>query len=147
MCWSHYLILQLLEPGRYIWLFKALYGLLMLLPQVSANNFFLPIEKLLRHWFPCMNGMCSNILLWRWFLRLALVKILELFLVFRSDILLCIISLFSGVYIITTFLIKPIFLFQCTVISKEGMWYIICVYFPLHPSHFWDIFYLGLIGS
>ncbi|XP_027340164.1 protein VAC14 homolog isoform X4 [Abrus precatorius] len=27
---------QLLEPGRYIWLFKALYGLLMLLPQQSA---------------------------------------------------------------------------------------------------------------
>ncbi|KHN26179.1 Protein VAC14 like [Glycine soja] len=33
---QHYLILQLLEPGRYIWLFKALYGLLMLLPQQSA---------------------------------------------------------------------------------------------------------------
>ncbi|KAJ1418386.1 Vacuolar protein 14 C-terminal Fig4-binding domain [Sesbania bispinosa] len=31
-----YLRLQLLEPGRYIWLFKALYGLLMLLPQQSA---------------------------------------------------------------------------------------------------------------
>ncbi|KAE9597534.1 putative vacuole morphology and inheritance protein [Lupinus albus] len=28
--------LQLLEPGRYIWLFKTLYGLLMLLPQQSA---------------------------------------------------------------------------------------------------------------
>lgn len=28
--------LQLLEPGRYIWLLKALYGLLMLLPQVCA---------------------------------------------------------------------------------------------------------------
>ncbi|MED6180530.1 PtdIns(3,5)P(2) sythesis regulation factor, variant 3 [Stylosanthes scabra] len=28
-----YLRLQLLEPGRHIWLFKALYGLLMLLPQ------------------------------------------------------------------------------------------------------------------
>nr|GMD21865.1 protein VAC14 homolog isoform X1 [Ipomoea batatas] len=28
--------LQLLEPGRYIWLLKALYGLLMLLPQQSA---------------------------------------------------------------------------------------------------------------
>ncbi|KAL7110777.1 hypothetical protein ACP275_05G047700 [Erythranthe tilingii] len=28
-----YLRLQLLEPGRYIWLLKALYGLLMLLPQ------------------------------------------------------------------------------------------------------------------
>ncbi|KAH1260671.1 Protein VAC14 [Glycine max] len=27
---------NLLEPGRYIWLFKALYGLLMLLPQQSA---------------------------------------------------------------------------------------------------------------
>ncbi|XP_014520967.1 protein VAC14 homolog isoform X1 [Vigna radiata var. radiata] len=27
---------RLLEPGRYIWLFKALYGLLMLLPQQSA---------------------------------------------------------------------------------------------------------------
>ncbi|XP_019420378.1 PREDICTED: protein VAC14 homolog isoform X1 [Lupinus angustifolius] len=31
-----YLRLQLLEPERYIWLFKALYGLLMLLPQQSA---------------------------------------------------------------------------------------------------------------
>ncbi|MED6180529.1 PtdIns(3,5)P(2) sythesis regulation factor, variant 2 [Stylosanthes scabra] len=31
-----YLRLQLLEPGRHIWLFKALYGLLMLLPQQSA---------------------------------------------------------------------------------------------------------------
>ncbi|KAH1140781.1 hypothetical protein AAZX31_05G223800 [Glycine max] len=31
-----YLRLQLLEPGRYTWLFKALYGLLMLLPQQSA---------------------------------------------------------------------------------------------------------------
>ncbi|QCD89573.1 protein VAC14 homolog isoform X2 [Vigna unguiculata] len=31
-----YLRLQLLEPGRYMWLFKALYGLLMLLPQQSA---------------------------------------------------------------------------------------------------------------
>ncbi|PIN04964.1 hypothetical protein CDL12_22502 [Handroanthus impetiginosus] len=30
-----YLRLQLLEPGRYIWLLKALYGLLMLLPQQS----------------------------------------------------------------------------------------------------------------
>jgi len=29
-------ILQLLEPGRYPWLFKALYGLLMLLPQVCV---------------------------------------------------------------------------------------------------------------
>lgn len=27
--------MQLLEPGRYTWLLKALYGLLMLLPQVS----------------------------------------------------------------------------------------------------------------
>ncbi|XP_022995157.1 protein VAC14 homolog [Cucurbita maxima] len=31
-----YLRLQLLEPGRYIWLLKVLYGLLMLLPQQSA---------------------------------------------------------------------------------------------------------------
>ncbi|KAL0540425.1 hypothetical protein IC582_024662 [Cucumis melo] len=31
-----YLRLQLLEPGRYMWLLKALYGLLMLLPQQSA---------------------------------------------------------------------------------------------------------------
>ncbi|XP_020233087.1 protein VAC14 homolog isoform X1 [Cajanus cajan] len=31
-----YLRLQLLEPERHIWLFKALYGLLMLLPQQSA---------------------------------------------------------------------------------------------------------------
>ncbi|XP_042007074.1 protein VAC14 homolog isoform X2 [Salvia splendens] len=31
-----YLRLQLLEPGRYIWLLKALYGLLMLLPQQSV---------------------------------------------------------------------------------------------------------------
>ncbi|KAL4569460.1 hypothetical protein LXL04_025098 [Taraxacum kok-saghyz] len=31
-----YLRLQLLEPGRYIWLLKSLYGLLMLLPQQSA---------------------------------------------------------------------------------------------------------------
>ncbi|KAJ8447710.1 hypothetical protein Cgig2_031764 [Carnegiea gigantea] len=31
-----YLRLQLLEPGRYPWLLKALYGLLMLLPQQSA---------------------------------------------------------------------------------------------------------------
>ncbi|CAN0877100.1 Protein VAC14 homolog [Linum grandiflorum] len=31
-----YLRLQLLEPGRYTWLLKALYGLLMLLPQQSA---------------------------------------------------------------------------------------------------------------
>ncbi|XP_043706317.1 protein VAC14 homolog [Telopea speciosissima] len=31
-----YLRLQLLEPGRYIWLLKALYGLLMLLPQQSS---------------------------------------------------------------------------------------------------------------
>ncbi|PNY03754.1 protein VAC14 [Trifolium pratense] len=31
-----YLRLQLLDPGRYLWLFKALYGLLMLLPQQSA---------------------------------------------------------------------------------------------------------------
>ncbi|KAL8137983.1 hypothetical protein V2J09_003984 [Rumex salicifolius] len=31
-----YLRLQLLEPGRYIWLLKALYGLLMLFPQQSA---------------------------------------------------------------------------------------------------------------
>ncbi|XP_057750361.1 protein VAC14 homolog isoform X2 [Arachis stenosperma] len=30
------LLSQLLEPGRHIWLFKALYGLLMLLPQQSA---------------------------------------------------------------------------------------------------------------
>ncbi|KAI8538717.1 hypothetical protein RHMOL_Rhmol09G0125800 [Rhododendron molle] len=30
-----YLRLQLLEPGRYMWLLKALYGLLMLLPQQS----------------------------------------------------------------------------------------------------------------
>ncbi|KAB2045487.1 hypothetical protein ES319_D01G165000v1 [Gossypium barbadense] len=30
------LLAQLLEPGRYIWLLKALYGLLMLLPQQSA---------------------------------------------------------------------------------------------------------------
>ncbi|KAI7994117.1 hypothetical protein LOK49_LG11G00634 [Camellia lanceoleosa] len=30
-----YLRLQLLEPGRYIWLLKSLYGLLMLLPQQS----------------------------------------------------------------------------------------------------------------
>ncbi|MBA0815295.1 hypothetical protein Gohar_021056, partial [Gossypium harknessii] len=31
-----YLRLQLLEPGRYVYLLKALYGLLMLLPQQSA---------------------------------------------------------------------------------------------------------------
>ncbi|KAL3731299.1 hypothetical protein ACJRO7_028212 [Eucalyptus globulus] len=31
-----YLRLQLLDPGRYMWLLKALYGLLMLLPQQSA---------------------------------------------------------------------------------------------------------------
>ncbi|GMH01974.1 hypothetical protein Nepgr_003813 [Nepenthes gracilis] len=31
-----YLRLQLLEPGGYVWLLKALYGLLMLLPQQSA---------------------------------------------------------------------------------------------------------------
>ncbi|GAB2296947.1 PtdIns(3,5)P(2) sythesis regulation factor [Dionaea muscipula] len=31
-----YLRLQLLEPRRYVWLLKALYGLLMLLPQQSA---------------------------------------------------------------------------------------------------------------
>ncbi|KAL8535812.1 hypothetical protein ACS0TY_011448 [Phlomoides rotata] len=31
-----YLRLQLLEPGRYMWLLKALYGLLMLLPQQSV---------------------------------------------------------------------------------------------------------------
>ncbi|PQQ18847.1 protein VAC14 homolog [Prunus yedoensis var. nudiflora] len=31
-----YLRLQLLEPGRHVWLLKALYGLLMLLPQQSA---------------------------------------------------------------------------------------------------------------
>ncbi|GAU20374.1 hypothetical protein TSUD_11920 [Trifolium subterraneum] len=31
-----YLRLQLLDPGRYLWLFKALYGLLMLLPQQSG---------------------------------------------------------------------------------------------------------------
>ncbi|KAI4302129.1 hypothetical protein MLD38_037913 [Melastoma candidum] len=31
-----YLRLQLLDPGRYTWLLKALYGLLMLLPQQSA---------------------------------------------------------------------------------------------------------------
>ncbi|KEH40594.1 VAC14-like protein [Medicago truncatula] len=31
-----YLRLQLLDPARYLWLFKALYGLLMLLPQQSA---------------------------------------------------------------------------------------------------------------
>ncbi|CAH9095991.1 unnamed protein product [Cuscuta epithymum] len=31
-----YLRLQLLEPGRYIWLLQALYGLLMLLPQQSG---------------------------------------------------------------------------------------------------------------
>ncbi|KAK8567510.1 hypothetical protein V6N12_006093 [Hibiscus sabdariffa] len=31
-----YLRLQLLEPGRYLWLLKALYGILMLLPQQSA---------------------------------------------------------------------------------------------------------------
>ncbi|KAB1999598.1 hypothetical protein ES319_D12G173200v1 [Gossypium barbadense] len=31
-----YIRLQLLEPGRYIWLLKALYGLLMLLPQKSS---------------------------------------------------------------------------------------------------------------
>ncbi|XP_077236032.1 protein VAC14 homolog isoform X2 [Tasmannia lanceolata] len=31
-----YLRLQLLEPGKYIWLLKSLYGLLMLLPQQSA---------------------------------------------------------------------------------------------------------------
>ncbi|KAK1413718.1 hypothetical protein QVD17_35496 [Tagetes erecta] len=31
-----YLRLQLLEPGRYIWLLKSLYGLLMLLPQKSS---------------------------------------------------------------------------------------------------------------
>ncbi|KAK3222217.1 hypothetical protein Dsin_009242 [Dipteronia sinensis] len=31
-----YLRLQLLEPGRFTWLLKALYGLLMLLPQQSA---------------------------------------------------------------------------------------------------------------
>ncbi|KAJ0717947.1 putative vacuole morphology and inheritance protein [Helianthus annuus] len=30
---DEYLLLVLLEPGRYIWLLKALYGLLMLLPQ------------------------------------------------------------------------------------------------------------------
>lgn len=30
--------MQLLEPGRYIWLLKALYGLLMLLPQVCLVN-------------------------------------------------------------------------------------------------------------
>lgn len=30
--------MQLLEPGRYIWLLKALYGLLMLLPQVCFIN-------------------------------------------------------------------------------------------------------------
>jgi len=35
-----YLILQLLEPGRYTWLFKALYGLLMLLPQVHETLLF-----------------------------------------------------------------------------------------------------------
>lgn len=38
--------LQLLEPGRYIWLLKALYGLLMLLPQVYPKIcavFFCPL--------------------------------------------------------------------------------------------------------
>ncbi|KAK9063662.1 hypothetical protein SSX86_017533 [Deinandra increscens subsp. villosa] len=33
-----YLRLQLLEPGRYIWLLKALYGLLMLLPQACLQS-------------------------------------------------------------------------------------------------------------
>ncbi|GMJ09645.1 hypothetical protein like AT2G01690 [Hibiscus trionum] len=32
-----YIRLQLLEPGRYMWLLKALYGLLMLLPQKSSS--------------------------------------------------------------------------------------------------------------
>ncbi|KAG1334170.1 protein VAC14 [Cocos nucifera] len=32
-----YLRLQLLEPGKFIWLLRALYGLLMLLPQQSAT--------------------------------------------------------------------------------------------------------------
>jgi vacuole morphology and inheritance protein 14 len=41
-----YLRLQLLEPGRYTWLLKTLYGLLMLLPQVKGK------ERRIRHiWF------------------------------------------------------------------------------------------------
>lgn len=35
--------LQLLEPERYIWLLKALYGLLMLLPQVCLAKYDLPV--------------------------------------------------------------------------------------------------------
>jgi len=30
--------LQLLQPGKYMWLLTALYGLLMLLPQVSPSD-------------------------------------------------------------------------------------------------------------
>ncbi|KAL8258228.1 hypothetical protein R6Q59_030269 [Mikania micrantha] len=38
-----YLRLQLLEPGRYIWLLKALYGLLMLLPQACLVFVICPL--------------------------------------------------------------------------------------------------------
>ncbi|KAL8231312.1 hypothetical protein R6Q57_001090 [Mikania cordata] len=40
-----YLRLQLLEPGRYIWLLKALYGLLMLLPQACLQSAAFKILK------------------------------------------------------------------------------------------------------
>ncbi|CAI0383458.1 unnamed protein product [Linum tenue] len=40
-----YLRLQLLEPGRYTWLLKALYGLLMLLPQVCPHDMPAPFRQ------------------------------------------------------------------------------------------------------
>ncbi|KAL6566324.1 PtdIns(3,5)P(2) sythesis regulation factor [Orobanche gracilis] len=41
-----YLRLQLLEPGRYMWLLKALYGLLMLLPQSGILAKAMPTSKI-----------------------------------------------------------------------------------------------------
>ena len=58
--------LQLLEPGRYIWLLKALYGLLMLLPQVCLVNL-----QLLLFLFPILTyneasvTFSCYILIWR----------------------------------------------------------------------------------
>ncbi|KAM7484705.1 hypothetical protein LguiA_000714 [Lonicera macranthoides] len=55
-----HLRLQLLEPGRYIWLLKSLYGLLMLLPQQSSAFKILRTRLKTVPLYPSQNSYLSS---------------------------------------------------------------------------------------
>ncbi|XP_057963324.1 protein VAC14 homolog isoform X1 [Malania oleifera] len=72
-----YLRLQLLEPGRYIWLLKALYGLLMLLPQVCFHSKVSQFQPPLLFCSPLLYSLLSFDALYAGMQQSAAFKILR----------------------------------------------------------------------